>query len=114
MFYSDEFRAKALEMAEKIGVKKTSKELHVGAQTLYKWQKNARFHETQPVSADNSETSQASDLPGLGFDINHELIEQRKLNQSCQQTIKYLVEENTLLRQKCENYLMAIRLISQR
>ena len=114
MFYSDEFRAKALEMAEKIGVKKTSKELHVGAQTLYNWQKNARFHEAQPVSADNTEKPQASDLPELGFDINQELDEQRKLNQSCQQTIRFLVEENAALRQQCENYLKAITLISQR
>ena len=114
MFYSDEFRAQALEMAEKIGVKKTSKELHVGAQTLYNWQKNARFHEAQPVSADNSEKPQASDLPELGFDMNQELDEQRKLNQSCQQTIRFLVEENAALRQQCENYLKAITLISQR
>ena len=114
MFYSDEFRAQALEMAEKIGVKKTSKELHVGAQTLYNWQKHARSHEVQPVAADNSEKSQISNLSELGFDINQELDEQRKLNQSCQQTIRFLVEENAALRQQCENYLKAITLISQR
>lgn len=114
MFYSDEFRAKALEMAEKIGVKKTSKELHVGAQTIYNWQKNARFHEMQPVSSEDPEKVPIPNLPEMGFDINQELDEQRKLNQSCQQTIRYLVEENAALRQQCENYLKAITLISQR
>ena len=114
MFYSDEFRAQALEMAEKIGVKKTSKELHVGVQTLYNWQKHARSHEVQPVATDNSEKPQVSNLPELGFDMNQELDEQRKLNQSCQQTIRFLVEENAALRQQCENYLKAITLISQR
>ena len=112
MKYTDDFREKALKLAEEIGVKKASKELHVGEQTLYSWRKKAK---PESINADPVIGTKENNIEGeLRLDLKQELEEQKKLNQSCQQTIKYLVEENTALRQQCENYLMAITLISQR
>ena len=113
MIYSEDFREKALEMVEKIGVRKASKELHVREQTLYSWKKKANKTDAiSPVSKEETDTNY--NTIGIKLDLKEELENQRRVNQSCQQTIEYLVEENTSLRQQCENYLMAIRLISQR
>ena len=117
MVYTEEFRQNALKMVESIGVKKTSKELHVGEQTLYSWKKRAREQNASSFSfpQENGKSEVKTEDPHKAdFDLKQELDELKKLNQSCQQTIEFLVEENTLLRQQCENYLIAIRLITQK
>ena len=55
-------------------------------------------------------------VPVQPFNVNYqqELEEERKVNKFCQQTIEYLVEENRILRQQCDNYLTAIRLTTQK
>ena len=117
MVYTEEFRQNALKMVESIGVKKTSKDLHVGEQTLYSWKKKARERNGSSVSSlqgnENSEVK-TEDPRKADFDLKQELDELKNLNQSCQQTIEFLVEENAILRQQCENYIMAFRLITQR
>lgn len=118
MIYTDEFKGNALKMAEKLGIRRASKELHVGAQTLYSWRKKEMRSgnsvevrlEPEGTSENNIEEQKQKQMQNL----QKELQEQRKLNKTCQQTIEYLVEENTALRQQCESYLKAISLIVQR
>ena len=143
MNYTKEFRENALKMAERVGVTKTSKELHVGKQTLYIWRKKANEakgsqgkqesqviqkykakqeyqekqtnQENQIITPSSPEANQAKTTnQPLQLDLKRELEEQRTLNKTCRQTIEYLVDENTSLRRQCENLLKAISLISQR
>ena len=48
--YSDETRERALKMLDEIGPGKTSKEMHIGEQTLYRWRKE------QPIKPSSSES----------------------------------------------------------
>lgn len=117
MIYTAEFRDNALKMIDDIGVKKTSKELHVGVQTLYKWRRMSQDtkerQENMVATIITDENMSTQNESVLHLDLKRELEEQKRLNQICQQTIEYLVEENTSLRQQCENYLQAISLISR-
>ncbi len=119
MVYTEEFRKQALELVEQIGVPKASKQLHVGEMTLRTWRKKAGMVSEQksknmdflPMS---NETQTEAKPMTLQLDFQRELEEQIRLNRSCQQTIEYLVDENTALRRQCDQYLKAIALISQK
>ncbi len=113
MFYSEDVKSKALEMIEKNGVTRTSKELHIAEQTLYRWRKDAREADSKAQSAEVEKIQPETNPQNSYFDPKTEIEELQKLNQSCQQTIQYLVEENTALRQQCEQYLAAISLIAK-
>ena len=48
--YSDEIRERALKMLDEIGPGKTSKEMHIGEQTLYRWRKEQSLKPSCQIS----------------------------------------------------------------
>lgn len=121
MHYSEDFKKQALQLAEEIGVQEASQQLGIGSSTLYKWHRiSAGSEQAVPavfvssVPQTEKEPAEQTVPPELTIDVNKELEEQKALNQAIQQTVEYLIEENTALRQQCERYLHAITLISQR
>ena len=122
MHYTEEFKQRAFQLANEIGVRKASRQLGIGSQTIYKWRqakadkaKNipAEFDSSTPLE-EKGEPAEQNVPPALTFDLKRELDEQKALNEAIQQTLAYLIEENTALRQQCERYLQAISMISQR
>ena len=129
--YSDEFKEKALKRTAEIGVVKTSKELHVGDQTLYRWKKaqraitNAASQIPDTQSPDNSnilinteevseyEKKQSTTISGIEEELKQELNDLRQINQIAQQTIDCLVKKNHQLQECCKKYLETICLMSQ-
>ena len=128
--YSDEIRERALKMMEEIGPGKTSREMHIGKQTLYHWRKEQSSLPSSngniPLQQDTADNppSQTKALPEQGYDpalkipeieakLKQELEDTRHLNQIIEETVDYLIIENRQLRERCERYLKALSLIAQ-
>ena len=129
--YSDEIRERALKMLDEIGPGKTSKEMHIGEQTLYRWRKEQAIRSSssesippeQPEVADNpvseikvlpdQENDPSIKIPEIEAKLKQELEDMRHLNQIVEETIDYLIIENRQLRERCERYLKALSLMAQ-
>ena len=72
--YSDEIRERALKMMEEIGPGKTSREMHIGKQTLYHWRIEQSSLPSSngniPLQQDTADNppSQTKALPEQGYD----------------------------------------------
>ena len=129
--YTPEVREKALEMIKTLGINRTSNEMHIARQTLVRWKKQSMRSTASPSSLSSEDalgkTAAAAHEDHAGLQSNKdsqptalideklilELNDMQRLNQVSEATIEHLVNENRLLRQRCEKYLHALSLISQ-
>ncbi len=104
--YSTEQRDHALERAAEIGFEKTSIEVGIPESTLRRWgqEKNNRAKQADAQNADPV-------IHGIEKSLMQDLSDAKQLNRITQETIDYLIEENRMLRQRCERYLKALALI---
>lgn len=136
--YSEEFKAKALSMCEEIGPYKTTKELGVANQTLYRWRAQQKKKEqegseekVQPVQQqldvnemkkppqivekkEEPEKEQGtSEKPAQETFLLDEVERLKAENQRLQGTLNYLIQENKDLLDKRQRCLEAISLLIQ-
>ena len=126
--YAPEVRAAALDMIRSVGISRTCHEMHITKQTLLRWRKqNLKKAPGENTQAEESPaetlpaTSQLESMPKtenlsvtpIDDKLRQELNDMQHLNQVSEATIEYLVNENRLLRQRCEKYLHALSLITQ-
>ena len=126
--YAPEVRAAALDMIRSVGISRTCHEMHITKQTLLRWRKQHRKEtlgeephaEGSPVeklhAASRPESmpkTESLSVAAIDDKLRQELNDMQHLNQVSEATIEYLVNENRLLRQRCEKYLHALSLVSQ-
>ena len=124
--YPEDIRMKALTMMKEVGVRKTSNEMHIGRQTLYKWRnaqtENNNLHNTKrenytemhtPPDDAISAVHENPRMSEIEKKLKSELEDMQRQNNTADETIDYLVSENRQLRQRCERYLKALSLLVQ-
>ena len=137
--YSEEFKAKALSMCEEIGPYKTTKELGVANQTLYRWRAQQKRKEqesskekVQPVQQPQLDAQETKTPPQIVEKKEEPAEEKGTLekpvqetflldevkrlkaeNQRLQGTLNYLIQENKDLLDKRQRCLEAISLLIQ-
>ena len=104
--YSKEQRDIALERAAEIGFEKASIEVGIPETTLRRWNRE-KNNSVKPADAQNTDPV----IHGIEESLRQDLSDAKQLNRVTQETIDYLVEENRMLRQRCERYLKALALI---
>lgn len=124
--YSDDIRIVALKKMQEASLSQTAREMNISKQTLCHWKRAAAEANQQPevvveddkmTHKDESEalptTQGKNSLSWTNEKMHAELEAMRRLNETADATIDYLIEENRQLRQRCERYLSALSLLVQ-
>ena len=104
--YSKEQRDLALERAAEIGFEKASIEVGIPETTLRRWNRE-KNNSVKPADAQNTDPV----IHGIEESLRQDLTDAKQLNRITQETLDYLIEENRMLRHRCERYLKALALI---